>query len=105
MAKKLYDLAVATSKYTTRDGKEKSTWENVGSLLENDKGGKYIMLKATFNPAGLERRQGSDSVVISLFAPKDKDNSSDSSPQRSSATGQAQNQEDFHFSNFEDVPF
>ena len=96
---KLYDLAVATSKYTTRDGKERTNWENVGSLMENDKGGKFIMLKATFNPAGLERKQGSDSVVISLFTTKVKE-------QRDSAVGQAQFDGDSGYGqNVEDIPF
>ena len=87
MAKLLYNLSVATSKYQDRDGKERTNWENIGSLYENDKGGKFITLKATFNPAGLERKQGTDSIIISLFPPKDKEQLQSQS--RSSAVGQA----------------
>ena len=73
MATKLYDLAVATGSYKTRDGKEKRTYENVGSLFQSDKDdSKYIMLKATFNPAGISRKEGSTDIFISLFKPREK---------------------------------
>lgn len=72
-AKKVYDLAVSTRCYTDRDGKEKSAYENVGSVLEMDDGGKMILLKRSFNPAGVPHKDGSDQIVISMFVPKDKD--------------------------------
>lgn len=87
MARKLYDLAVAVSKYTAQDGSEKARWENVGSVWQDtdNQGNKYsfIMLKATFNPAAIKRKDGSDSIRLSLFKPKDK-------KQDSSAQGNAQ---------------
>lgn len=70
MATKLYDLAVATRKYTDRDGKEKSVWENVGAILQAD-GEPYMMLKAHFLPAAIARKDGSESILVSLFQPKD----------------------------------
>lgn len=70
MAKKLYDLAVATRRYTDRDGKEKSVWENVGAILQAD-GEPYMMLKAHFLPAAIQRKEGSESILVSLFLPKD----------------------------------
>lgn len=72
-ARKVYDLAVSTRRYTDRDGKEKSAYENVGSVLEMDDGGKMILLKRSFNPAGVPFKDGSDQIVISMFVPKDKD--------------------------------
>ena len=76
MATKLYDLTVAVSKYTAQDGSEKSRWENVGSVWQDtdNQGNNYsfVMLKATFNPAAIKRRDGSDSIRLSLFKPKDK---------------------------------
>ena len=69
---KLYDLAVVTSKFTTRNGEEKSRWENIGAIWENATGNKFIMLKASFNPAGIARKEGSDSIVVSLFPPKQR---------------------------------
>src|SRR3990172_1238238 len=74
-AKKIYDLAVATRRYTNRDGKEKSSYENVGSVLEMDDCGRMILLKRSFNPAGVPFKDGSDQVVISMFVPKDKEQS------------------------------
>ena len=115
--KKLYDLAVATSKYKDRNGNEKSHWENVGFIIENDKGNKFMMLKATFNPAGIERKPGSDSVSIAMFTPKDKNNtgssrSSSSNPFDEEVIQNSQTQQKREsyehadeFLNFEDVPF
>ena len=74
-AKKIYDLAVATRRYSDRDGKEKSSYENVGSVLEMDDGGRMILLKRSFNPAGVPFKDGRDQVVISMFVPKDKEQS------------------------------
>ena len=68
---KLYDLCVATREYNDRDGNKKSVWENIGSILQNDEGRNFIMLKAHFNPAAIKRKDGSESILVSLFAPKD----------------------------------
>ena len=71
---KLYDLVVKTGSYTDRQGNEKARWLNVGSLMEKD-GNKFIMLHKTFNPAGVPdlSGKGSDSVLLSKFEPKDRD--------------------------------
>ena len=71
---KLYDLCVSTRKYTDKTGNEKSFWENVGTVFEKDDGKAFIVLKAHFNPAGIQRKEGSESVVISLFKPKNDNN-------------------------------
>ena len=80
--KKLFDLCVPTRKYKSK-GQEKTNWENIGALIQNDDGKKFIMLKAHFNPAAIQRKEGSESIVISMFAPKIKQDNSDLS-QRSS---------------------
>lgn len=72
-AKKIYDLAVSTRRYTDRDGNEKPAYENVGSVLEMDDGGRMILMKRTFNPAGVPFKDGSDHILISMFVPKEKD--------------------------------
>ena len=75
-SKKLYDMFVVTSKYTDVNGNEKSTWEQIGSLMESNKDGKvsrYVMLKATFNPAAIQREKNSSYIFVSLFPPKDKE--------------------------------
>ena len=73
MATKLYDLAVVTRKYTDSAGQEKNVWENVGAILQAD-GEPYMMLKAHFLPAAIARKEGSESILVSLFVPKDSSN-------------------------------
>ena len=70
--KKLYDLAVKTGEYTVQ-GQTKGRYENVGAVMQSDDGGKFIMLKRVFNPAGVPDLSGrnSDSVLLSMFPPKD----------------------------------
>ena len=78
---KLYDLVVKTGSYTDRQGNEKARWLTVGSLMEKD-GNKFIMLARTFNPAGVPdlSGKGSDSVLVSMFPPKDRDDKPQSAP-------------------------
>jgi len=77
MAKKLYDLAVKTGEYNDAQGQKKGRWQNVGAVMQNDDGGKYIMLAKWFNPAGVPDLSGknatSESILLSMFEPKDKD--------------------------------
>lgn len=70
MTTKLYDLCVATRNYTDNTGKERTMWENIGSVLENDDSKMFMMLKAHFNPAGITRKEGSESILVSMFPPK-----------------------------------
>lgn len=86
MATKIWDLAVATSKYKDRNGQEKSRWENVGAMWQgkDEQGNDYtfITLKATFNFAALTRRENSDAVRVSLFKPKEKTQQNAQPPQQ-----------------------
>ena len=75
MNKKIFDLAVVTGKYTV-NGQEKNRYENVGTEYEREDGKHFIMFKAHFNPAAIQRKDGSDRIVISCFEPKQKDNNS-----------------------------
>lgn len=68
--KKLYDLAVKTGSYT-KDGAEKNRYENIGAMMDGDNG-PFIFLKRSFNPAGVPFRDGSESIVVSMFPPKDR---------------------------------
>jgi len=90
MAKKLYDLAVKTGEYTA-NGQTKGRYENVGAVMQSDDGGKFIMMKRVFNPAGVPDLSGrnSDSILLSMFPPKDADQQQ--APQRQAAPQQAQN--------------
>ncbi len=66
---RLYDLCVATRRYT-HNGEEKAVWLNIGSILQGDKD-PFMMLKAYFNPAGITRKENSESIAVSMFTPKD----------------------------------
>ena len=104
MTTKLYDLAVVTRKYQDSTGQEKNVWENVGAILRAD-GEPYMMLKAHFLPAAIQRKDGSESIVISLFKPKAKESRSDSYEDYSS-TDSLPTAEEFSEQGFSgDIPF
>ena len=65
------DLVVKTGSYTDRDGNEKARFENIGRLMEG-KDGPYLLLKRTFNPAGVSVEPGRDSIIVSVFEPREQ---------------------------------
>ena len=67
---KLYDLAVKTGEYQNNNGETKARYENVGAVMRNDNG-QFLMLKRTFNPAGVPGDR--DNVLISMFEPRQRD--------------------------------
>lgn len=73
MPQKIKDLAVKTGSYTDRLGQTKGRYENVGSILQMDDGSKMLLLKRSFNPAGVPFKEGSDQIIISMFDPKERD--------------------------------
>ena len=75
--KKIYDLAVKTGSYQ-KDGETKNRYENIGSVMENENG-QFMFLKRSFNPAGVDFKDGSESIIISMFAPKEKSGNSQKS--------------------------
>ena len=83
MTHKTHDLAVKTGTYTDREGNEKGRWMNVGALMEDDKGQPFLMLNACFNPAGIQREEGRESILISCFEPQ-QDQQQEREPQRQS---------------------
>lgn len=109
---KLYDLCVATRTYKS-NGQDKTNWENVGALLQNDDGKKFIMLKAHFNPAAIQRKEGSESIVISMFKPKQKQdnqqqqqrNSNNSNSSNDDAGWNYDDSQSFGGDNIDDFPF
>ena len=72
--RKLFDMCVATRKYS-KDGQDKTMWENIGAIISSDKN-PFMMLKAHFNPAAIARKDGSESILVSLFKPKSKQDNS-----------------------------
>lgn len=85
MAKHMYDIVATTGSYVNRDGEEKRNYQKVGAVFKGDKG-PFIVFKAWFNPAAVQREEGSDSIFLSLFEPKDDEDkgSRNSKPQRRS---------------------
>ena len=70
MSKK-YDMVVKSGEYES-GGVKKSRWKTIGSVMDDGKGGMYAFLDASFNPAGIERKAGSESIMVSFFEPKSK---------------------------------
>lgn len=89
MATRIKDLAVKTGEYTDKNGDKKSRYENVGSLWDGDNG-KFITLKKTFNPAGLETAPGKDQIIISIFDLRDN-NQQQAQPKRQAPTQDSHN--------------
>ena len=71
MAKKIFDLCVAVGKYT-KDGKEKTRYENIGVEMENTEGDRYLLLKPWINVAGIPIKQGDQAVLVSKFSAEQK---------------------------------
>jgi hypothetical protein len=67
---KKYDLVVKVGEYTDGQGQTKGRFKNVGVMMEGDKG-PYILLDRTFNPAGVGGNEGRESIIVSLYEPKD----------------------------------
>ena len=68
MAKK-YDLVVKVGEYTDGQGQTKGRFKNVGVVMDGQNG-PYILLDRTFNPAGVGGNDGRESIIISMYEPK-----------------------------------
>ena len=66
---KLYDAVVKTGEYTNNNGETKGRYENVGSVMQGDNG-QFLILKRTFNPAGVANPDNKDSIIVSMFEPQ-----------------------------------
>lgn len=75
MPTRIRDLAVKTGTYRDQQGNEKGRWQNVGALMKGDDGGEFVILQRWFNPAGIANPQDRESVVLSCFPLKDKQQS------------------------------
>lgn len=70
MATKLYDVCVKTGSYTNGQGEQKNRYENIGTVMQGDDGGQFMLLKTTFNPAGVPNPENKDAVLCSMFEPQ-----------------------------------
>ncbi|MBM1853609.1 hypothetical protein [Pseudosulfitobacter pseudonitzschiae] len=93
----VYDLAVKTGEYES-NGQTKGRYENIGKVLRNDNG-QFMLLKKTFNPAGVD--SNGNMIAVSMFEPKANDRQQHSSQQGSGygAGGQPSRELD------DDLPF
>lgn len=69
---KMYDICVKVGSYQTSDGARKNKYETVGALMVGNDGREYISMKRTFNPAGVDVEPGRDSIILSLFEPRNQ---------------------------------
>ncbi len=69
--KRTKELKVKHGTYQ-KDGETKNSYRTIGSLMEDDSGSKFILIDPTFNFAAVKREEGRDSVMVSLFEPKEK---------------------------------
>ena len=75
VSRKIRDVVVKVGEYTDRNtGETKGRFENVGALMQNDDeaGSFFIMLKRTFNPAGVPKQDDRESILLSCYVPKDQ---------------------------------
>jgi hypothetical protein len=66
MSKKIKDLAVKVGE---------KNWVNIGCIIEKDDGGKFMLMNRTFNPAGVPNPENRDTLIVSMFDVKPKDES------------------------------
>jgi hypothetical protein len=92
------DLAVKTGSYTDRDGNTKNRYENIGRLMDG-KDGQYLLLKRTFNPAGISVDADRDMIVVSVFEPREQGDKPARQEQPRESSQPPQNGED------PDIPF
>lgn len=80
MPSKVKDLAVKTGTYQNRAGETKNRYKNIGSIMQSDDGSQFILLDRTFNPAGVNNPDNRDTLLISIFDPREE--GADPAPQR-----------------------
>ena len=68
---KTHDLAVKVGEYT-KNGETKGRYENVGHILNNGEN-KLLMIKRTFNPAGVPNPDDKDSIILSVFPVREQE--------------------------------
>ena len=86
---KLYDAVVKTGEYQNTQGETKSRYENVGSVMQGDNG-QFLILKRTFNTAGVPNPDNKDSVIVSFFEPQQGNNQSQNSAPQNNQGAQYQ---------------
>lgn len=86
---KLKDLAVKVGSYTDNQGLEKGRYENIGAIMQSDDGNMFVMLKRTFNPAGVPGNADRDSILVSAFDPQQRNGQQSNGQQGGNQRGQS----------------
>lgn len=73
-SKKFRDIVVKVGEYTDRNtGETKGRYENVGALMQSDTDQSFfIMLKRTFNPAGVTGSDNRESILLNCYLTKEQ---------------------------------
>ncbi len=87
--------------YTDKNGDTKTSWENVGLMIENGNG-PYILIKPWVNFAGFPREEGRSHLIVSVFEHKENDQRSNRSTEREDFSSDVQTYEQ---SNSAQIPF
>jgi hypothetical protein len=102
MARKRYDIVAKVGEYTNNQGVQKPRWQNVGAVIDGDKG-PFMVLEPWIDLAGLPREQGKG-VLLNLFDP----NQNQQGHQQSNApasTGNSQGESGASADFDDDIPF
>ena len=86
MAQKKYDAVIAVDEYTDNQGQQKTRWQNVGAVLQTEKGF-VLLLDRTFNPAGVKNPDGRSNVMVNLFEPNQNQQQSSAGQYRQQTQG------------------
>lgn len=99
---KKYDLAVKTGSYTDAQGQTKGRYENIGAVMQGNDGF-FIILKRTFNPAGVPNPDDRDSVMVSMFEPREQNQQSHAGSGQGRGASNNEQSRDQQFD--DDIPF
>ena len=89
----LKNLVVVTGEYQDRQGNTKKRYRTIGRLLRKDDS-TFIVIDRTFNLAGLP---GDGDVFISLYDPKERENSGGQTAQGGAPAGGAELDDEIPF--------
>lgn len=83
-SRKIRDVVVKVGEYIDRNtGETRGRFENVGALMQSDEDNSFfIMLKRTFNPAGVPGQDARESILLSCYVPKEQRQQPDSGAQQ-----------------------
>lgn len=69
---KTHDLSITTGTYTNSAGEKKYRSENIGNIL-SDGEKRILVIKRTFNPAGVPNPDNKESVIVNVWPVKNKE--------------------------------